>query len=105
MPGEKDWKIIAAGHGMALDAHFGGEEAPLIRGAVGIEENFTGLAGFEELKGFGEAVEGQALIEERLEIEASGLEKRSHLLPSLEHFAAIDSLHGRALENHVTDEI
>lgn len=32
-------------------------------GAVRVEEDFAGLAGFEEGEGFGEAVEGQALVE------------------------------------------
>src|SRR5690348_14496071 len=77
----------------------------LFREAVRVEEDFAGLAGFEEFKGVGETVEREAFIEKRLEIQAAGFEERGHLLPGLEHFAAINSLHDGAFENDVADQI
>src|SRR5690348_6474127 len=77
----------------------------LFRKAVGVEEDFAGLAGFEEFEGVGETVEREAFVEKRLEIEAAGFEERGHLLPSLEHFASVDSLHDGAFENHIADQI
>src|SRR5690348_2974740 len=79
--------------------------AGLFREAVGVEEDFAGLAGSEELEGVGETVEREAFVEERLEIETVGFEERGHLLPGLEHFAAVNSLHDGAFEDHVADQI
>src|SRR6185437_8602831 len=41
----------------------------------------------------------------RFEVEAAGFEKRSHLLPGLEHFAAVNSLNDRTFKNHIVNQI
>ena len=79
--------------------------AQLLWGAVGVEEDFAGLAGLEEGKGVFEIVEGEAFAEERFKIEAIVLEEFGHLHPRLKHFAAVDSLDRGAFEDHVVDEI
>src|SRR5690349_16924459 len=73
--------------------------------AVGIDKDLAGGAGLEALHPFGEILHGDPIGDDRVQVELSGLEKRSHLVPGLVHAAAIDALHGGAFENDVVGQI
>src|SRR5580704_11937142 len=75
------------------------ESARLAGFATRVQKNFSGLAGFEKREGGCVIVDRDAFIEQRIKVEALFFEQVGHLDPSLKHFAAVDALHGGALEN------
>src|SRR6266478_5371815 len=69
------------------------------RQAAPVEHDFPGVAGFHQLDGFFELCIGEAVSDDRRDIEAA-LDHRRHLVPGFIHLAAVDSFDCERAEDH-----
>jgi hypothetical protein len=52
-----------------------------------------------------EFFERRSFAKQRIELQPPGLQQRCHLHPGFVHAAPVNSLNGRALENHIIDQV
>src|ERR1700758_5196193 len=69
------------------------------RQAIRIQQNFPCQPSLQQRECIFELIQRRALAEERVQIQAAGFQKRSHLHPGFVHAAAVNALHCGALEN------
>src|SRR5215467_3649830 len=77
----------------------------LPRHPVWIHQNLARESALQFRERLFKLFEPHALAEKRFEVESPRLQQRGHLHPSLVHAPTIDTLHRRALENHVVHQI
>src|SRR5579883_3545580 len=100
--GEGTGPTPCASHGLATAVRWISRRCETSGGAVSecrpIEDDLAGLAGIHDLEAFQVLVDAIAMGDHGPYVEAA-LQHRRHLVPRLEHLAAVDALDDQALED------